>query len=135
MSAPYSPYLGRTSERSESASSRWSARGFAGSIEQAGGAGHRSGHREAALGTGASRWSQHPSTLVAQTNLANYLDDMGRLAESEAIFRDVIAQSAGQPALTMGLSQPQLKANLASTFGKRGKLTEAKRRFAARSRW
>ena len=52
-------------------------------------------------------------TLVAQANLANYLGDMGRLAESEAMLRDVLAQSAGQPKLTMSLSQPQLKANLA----------------------
>ena len=44
---------------------------------------------------------QHPSTLVAQANLANYLDSMGRLAESEAMLRDVLAQSAGQPTLTM----------------------------------
>ena len=59
---------------------------------------------------------QHPSTLVAQANLANYLDNLGRLAESEAMLRDVLAQSAGQPALTMSLSQPQLRANLASTL-------------------
>jgi hypothetical protein len=67
----------------------------------------------------------HPSTLVAQANLANFLDTMGRLAESEALLRDVVAKSAGQPAQTMALSQPQLKANLASTLRKRGKLTEA----------
>jgi tetratricopeptide (TPR) repeat protein len=68
---------------------------------------------------------RHPSTLVAQTNLATYLNDMGRLAESEAVFRDVIAQSAALPPQTMGLSRPQLKANLANTLRKRGKLTEA----------
>ena len=68
---------------------------------------------------------KHPSTLVAQANLANYLDSMGRLAESEAMMRDVLAQSAAQPALTMSLSQPQLRANLANTLRKRGKLTEA----------
>ena len=78
---------------------------------------------------------QHPSTLVAQANLATYLDDMGRLAESEAMQRDVLAKSAGQPAMTMSLSQPQLRANLASTLRRRGKLTEAEAMFATRSRW
>lgn len=67
----------------------------------------------------------HPSTLVVQANLANYLDSMGKLAESEAMLRDVLAQSAAQPAMTMSLSQPQLQANLASTLRKRGKLAEA----------
>jgi serine/threonine-protein kinase len=68
---------------------------------------------------------KHPSTLVVQANLANYLDNLGRLAEAEAMLRDVQAQSAGQPNVTMSLSQPQLKANLASTLRKRGKLAEA----------
>ena len=68
---------------------------------------------------------QHPSTLVTQANLANYLDSLGRLAESEAMMRDVLKQSAGQPAQAMSLSQPQLRADLASTLRHRGKLTEA----------
>jgi len=67
----------------------------------------------------------HPSTLVTQANLANYLATMGKLAESEAMMRDVLAQSAKQPAMTMALSQPQLRANLAGTLRRRGKLTEA----------
>ena len=68
---------------------------------------------------------QHPGTLVSQANLAASLDNLGRLAESEAMQRDVLAQSAGPPAMTMSVSQPQLKANLASTLRKRGKLIEA----------
>ena len=70
---------------------------------------------------------KHPSTLVAQSNLASYLGDMGRLAESEAILRDIQAQSVGQPTVTMSLSQPQLKANLAAILRRRGKLIEAEK--------
>jgi tetratricopeptide (TPR) repeat protein len=68
---------------------------------------------------------QHPGTLVSQANLATALDNLGRLAESEAMQRDVLAQSAGPPAMTMSVSQPELKANLAGTLRKRGKLIEA----------
>ena len=68
---------------------------------------------------------RHPSTLVVQANLANYLDSMGRLAESEAMYRDVVEKSEGLASQSMSLSQLQLRANLASTLRKRGKLTEA----------
>ncbi len=67
----------------------------------------------------------HPSTLVVQGNLGAYLVEAGRLAEGEAMLRDVLARSAGQPNVTMSLSRPQLKANLASTLRRRGKLTDA----------
>jgi uncharacterized protein involved in exopolysaccharide biosynthesis len=69
--------------------------------------------------------AQHPSTLVAQANLAGHLNDLGRSAESEAMMRDILAQSAGQPAVTMSLSRPQPMANLAAMLRRRGALKEA----------
>ncbi len=68
--------------------------------------------------------SEHPSTLVSMNNLASLLQDQGKLAEAEPLFRRALETQQ----LTLGSEHPDTLtslSNLASLLQDQGKLAEA----------